>query len=84
LRCGRHVEFFKRPGAVLNLAAGTSASQTIAAAKSGYYTLKFCMVDPGIMLQKLVVNLGKVKPRCLGPPESYCKGREQNRPAKAN
>ena len=29
---------------------------------AGYHTLKFCMVDPGIVLEKLLVKLGEVRP----------------------
>ena len=38
--------------------------------KPGAHTLHFCMVDPAVVLEKLVLSKGKQMPTYLGPPES--------------
>ncbi|MFT3737470.1 MAG: glycosyl hydrolase 115 family protein [Breznakibacter sp.] len=37
---------------------------------SGIYTIRFRVLEPGIVLQKLVIDTGGLKPSYLGPPES--------------
>jgi len=42
--------------------------------EAGLHTLKFWLVDPGVVLQKIVIDTGGVRPTYLGPPESYYVG----------
>jgi hypothetical protein len=37
----------------------------------GYHILKIFIVDPGVVLQKIIVNSGGLRPSYLGPPESF-------------
>jgi hypothetical protein len=40
----------------------------------GYHVLKFWYVDPGVVLQRLLVSFNDVPQTYLGPPESYSAG----------
>lgn len=42
--------------------------------KPGKQTIKYWMVSPGVVLQKLVLDLGGLKPSFLGPPETFKSG----------
>ncbi len=39
--------------------------------KGGKHVIRYWLVDPGVVLQKLVILTGKEKESYLGPPESY-------------
>jgi hypothetical protein len=39
--------------------------------KPGAHTLKVWMIDPGVVLEKIMINTGGLKPSRLGPAESF-------------
>jgi hypothetical protein len=39
-------------------------------AKSGYHTLRIWAIDPWVVLERIVVGHGALRPSDLGPPES--------------
>lgn len=59
---------------VRNNARVVSASHVLAT--PGYHTLKLWMVDPAVVVQRIVVNTAKSTnaPSYLGPPESFQAG----------
>lgn len=54
---------------VMNNARPSTSEHYIS--KPGNHTLTIWMVDPGIVLEKILIDTGGLKPSYLGPPESY-------------
>ncbi len=48
----------------------TTATTTATLATPGPHTLKIYGVDPGVLLEKIVIDAGGLKPSYLGPPET--------------
>ncbi|MES1216233.1 MAG: glycosyl hydrolase 115 family protein [Bacteroidota bacterium] len=46
--------------------------------KPGRHIIKFWMVNPGVVLQKIVADMGGVEPSYLGPPETRIKNDATN------
>jgi hypothetical protein len=53
---------------VLDNTNATTTQQTFAT--PGAHTLKIYMVDPGVLLEKIVIDAGGLRPSYLGPPET--------------
>jgi hypothetical protein len=54
---------------VKNNARVVTTGHTLTAA--GYHTLKVWMVDPAVVLERVIVDTGGLQPSYLGPPESF-------------
>ena len=90
------VSFDNEPPQVVNIQADTSLRTwersvaesiiatvtTHALSKPGPHVLKFWMVDPGVVLQKLVIEAKDIGSTYLGPPESFYRP-DPTRPATA-
>ena len=40
------------------------------ALRPGRHTIRIWAIDPGVVIQRLILDLGGLKPSYLGPPES--------------
>lgn len=56
---------------------GSFTRSSFKVAREGAYTLRIWALMPGIIVQKVVVDLGGVRPSFFGPPESFLVGRDK-------
>lgn len=56
-----------------NVTNNITVGKTTHILKPGNHVLKFHMVNPGLMLQKLVIDTGGLKKSYLGPESSHFK-----------
>ena len=56
---------------------GNYTTSSFKVPQEGAYTLRIWALLPSIIVQKIVVDLGGVRPSYLGPPESYLVSRDQ-------
>ncbi|RWA13909.1 hypothetical protein EKO27_g1176 [Xylaria grammica] len=62
---------------IWGLASGHSTTTRWDVAKEGAYTLRVWGLAPSVIVQKIVMDLGGVRPSYLGPPESFLVGRDE-------
>jgi hypothetical protein len=69
-RVNLHPDMSTRPWEAMVAANVNVVTTEHEIAEPGSHTLKFWMVDPGIVVERLMIETGEVPPSYLGPPES--------------
>jgi len=59
---------------IWGLSSGNSTTTRHNLNAVGKHTLKIWMLEPGLIIQKIILDLGGVRPSYLGPPESFRAG----------
>lgn len=63
--------------AIWGLAPAHKTTTTWNVAQEGAYTLRVWGLAPSVIVQKIILNLGGVRPSYLGPPENFLVGRDE-------